>query len=232
MRVPLVLAAVLGLFPAAAGAATLTYSAFFPSGTGAGGEQAFSPTDWDGTTQSVTLPQFDQSLGTLTDASLDLYTDIRSFGTLVNTGSSTATVRSYVAFKDISMQLPDGTALLASPQEFSVTGPITLAPGESYAFGTGTPNAGNDINGVSATSLDPYVGTGSVLFPLLSSTRASTPYVNEALQVNDTTTARMQATITYTYAAGAAPPTPVPEPASAALLGAGLLGLGLVRRRG
>ena len=236
----LVAAAALGLAPAAAGAATLSYSAFYPGGNNVDttqNPQAFATTDWDGTTQSVTLPQFDPSLGTLTGVQLALYGNINSSGTLQNTGSATANINSFLATMAITLLAPgtttpwdqaSGDLVTVNPQMFNITTPLQLAPGESYAFGP--VNSNDSLTTAILGDLSPYAGTGSLDYPLYATASTSTDTTGGNLQIVQDTAARAQATVTYTYDQ-AAVPTTVPEPASAALLGAALLGLGLLRRR-
>ncbi len=237
---------VLGLAPAAAGAATITYSAFYPTDNNPDPGQTpqnFAKTDWDGSTQSVSLPQFNTSLGTLTGVDFSLYGGITGSGTMTNNGQANANIESYHATMDISLlapgtQLPfdpdNSTALLTvSPQLFNINSPLTLAPGETYSFGGNTPvTTSNSGTASLATDFQPYIGTGSLDYPLLASTGTDAITTGGDLQIVQNTLARAQATVTYTYdPAAPPPPAPVPEPASAALLGAGLLGLGLLRRR-
>lgn len=238
MRVLMGLAA-LSVLGAAAGAqaASVTYTDVFPGPSSANG--GYAATDWDGTAQSVALPRFNPALGTLTGVRLSLSGGIRATGTMTNTGTDDADITSYRATMDIGILAPgtlvpfDPTVSVAlltvSPELFSIGAPLTLAPGQTYSFGGNLPVSATDAADAPViTSLAPYVGTGSLTFPLIATTHTDAVTTGGDLEIAQTTFARAQASATYTYDVAA---TTVPEPATAALLGAGLLTLSLLRRR-
>lgn len=239
MRVPMRLAAALtlalGFGPTTAGAATLTYSQYFPGG---GSPEGFAPTDWNGTAQSVTLPRFDAALGRLTGVGLSLSGAISGSGTLDNTGTGPVDINSYDAALDISLLAPGtavpwdggtGELLIVSPVLFRLASQLTLEAGQSYSFGPVTDSASSSV-ALLPGDFAPYVGAGSLAFPLFATTNTVQETNGGDATLNQSTVARAQASVTYTYDPAAA--VGVPEPATAALLCVGLLSFGLLRRRG
>lgn len=238
----LAVATAIGFTSVAAQAGSVSFSQFFPAGNNIdpnGGPQAFASTDWDGVLQNVTLPQFDSSLGTLTGISMSLYGNVTSFGNIANNSTGDATISQYVATVSFRIYTPfplpgdeppvDAITpflLKADPLLIDVT-PQTLAAGGVITFGDPI-NVNNSAAASAAItgSFAPYIGVGTLTFPLGALTQTSTSITGGNLLLTQTTTGRALATITYTFDDVA-----IPEPASMALLGIGLFAAGIARRR-
>jgi hypothetical protein len=163
---------------------------------------------------------------------------ISNHGTLTNAGAQTSNGR-----QNASMTLtmsPGGGA----PSNFMVptlkltnTGHssfTTLAPGASAPFAFSKQLGPSGLVNVSSF-LSQYTqpgNTGATFAAMALSTSHGGPTSSPLTFVATGTIAETaQVTIDYTYALPPPPPAPTPEPASLALLGAGLAGLGAVRRR-
>lgn len=183
---------------------------------------ASTQTEWNG---NLSFPQFNQTLGSLTDVSLQYHTGI---STTLTVKDLTGNGSSGQAFTEVAISIADGGGMLTADEPqldvdsshypFSLSGNQTLTSGLL---------GGNQTSGIfdytAPTLLAEFTGPGSVT---LSATTLTTPQVNYSfgnisnLQVTD---ASLTAFVTYTY-------TPaVPEPATLSLLVLG--GVPLLSRR-
>lgn len=252
MRLAPAIAAAATLFAAVpASASVIAFKAWFSAANGpdpASAPQSFTQTDWTGVSQKIQVPQFDPTLGTLTGATLSLYADANSSGYLQNTGTSTATVRSYAGNLRVRLLPPSSSAsgpgittpaTAATPFLLEALPPLitaanqTLAPGARLGFSqTGISATSNTLDLFTQTATLPFFrGSGVATLPVYTGTRTVANASGGNLVLTQSTTARAEAVVTYTFDAAPPPPVPVPEPRTAALLGAALLGLGLIRRR-
>ncbi len=249
---PVLLTAAALLAAAPASADVLTYKSWYSAANGpdpATAPQTYTQTDWTGVSQKILVPQFDPSLGTLTAATLSLYADANSTGSVQNTGTATATVKSYTANLRVRLLAPsssttgpgiDSPATLSTPYLLEALPPLItipnntkLAAGGSVPFSQTATNATASPTDLFQSSyLTYFEGTGQATLPVYTGTRTVSSYTGGNLAITQNTAARAEAVVSYTYTAAPPPgPVPVPEPVSAVLLGTSLAGLGLARRR-
>ena len=202
-------------------AATITLGPVTSSG-------GYDPGDKTSYISNILLPQFDSGLGTLTGVEISIDTQINRSGSMTNNGSTAATL-----------------SYLYGTTQITITGEgVSHTQGATGAFTVGETFNSVAANGgtVTITSLQEYdlanifnpgnlsafIGSGTVAYAVNTQSNLFTSCGSGNCATNIDTRMGGQMTVTYTYE----PDTnEVPEPASFAMVGLGVLALGMIGRR-
>jgi PEP-CTERM motif len=172
---------------------------------------------------TLSVANFDPSLGTLTAAALtlDAFTgpqfEVLNVGNnnVGGTGVGSTTVTYSIASVGLSGSVSSGT------QTVTVTSGL-------FDLASSTPSPSFIDPSASLTDLAALTGAGTTGFDVNQTftTSGTTITPNASLAFGGGASANLELEVTYTFT-----PAPAPEPVSIALLGSGLVGLSLVRRR-
>jgi hypothetical protein len=174
-------------------------------------------TDWSGT---LAFPEFNSSLGTLTEVDLSLTGGLQTTLTVTNDAASAS---SGTATTEVEMTIQDAGTDLAAP------GPTLYSPGFGYSLGPGD-NATSGLLTQSGTATNAYTsgvvlaefnGPGTILLNASTFTQTLLANTGGNTAASQVTAADLTGTVTYQYT-----PTPAPEPSTLVLLG--IAGVGLV----
>lgn len=217
--------ALIGLIciPTLASATTISYPTTTPVAS-------TTLTDWEHT---LAFQKFDASLGTLTQVELYLSSGMDTIITVTNNSPSSSSGH---AKTEVFLSVQDsGGLILDAPQ---IDKPFPGGLGFSYSLAA-YPGPGNStispLYSVSASSdsfytdaplLAEFTGSGNILLNANSNTYSVISYTGGVAEASQVTHAGLDGTVTYTYT-----PAPIPVPSTVLLLGSGLVGLGLLRRR-
>lgn len=202
-------------------AATITLGPVTSSG-------GYDPGDQTSYVSNILLPQFNSALGTLTGVQITVDTQINRSGSMTNNGSTAADLSYFYGATQISISgegvshTQSASGAFTAGESFSGVaasgGTVNIASLQEYDLGN-LFNAGN---------LSAFIGSGSVSYAVNAVSNLFTSCGSGNCATNIITRMGGQMTVTYTYE----PDTnEVPEPASFAMVGLGVLALGMIGRR-
>ena len=192
---------------------------------------ALTTTNWS---DSFDIQRFDPLLGTLTSITFQLSGTVTGNIRAESMDNAPSTVSTNLQ-ATITLTRPDTTVLAVVLPVASFINSFTAFDGTVDFGGTsGVTQLGATATSATTTVSPPpvsdlalFTGIGSILLPAHAN-GSSNASGSGNLITQFQTNAEASVTVTYTYTTAT---IEVPEPASLALFGAGLLGLGLVRRR-
>ena len=198
-----------------------------------------SNTDWADT---LTVSQFDASLGTLDTVSITFSADLLSDMIMDNDNASAAiasgtvtvdTIGSFLGLGLLNLNLSASTGFqsLGADDSMDTDSPLDGGPDEYAGLGLiGLDMMSITIDSSHADFLS-FIGTGflsTVGLGTFGGYAVSGGGGNVDINVNTLASARLNVDYRYTAPSG---PTPVSEPASLAILGLGLVGIALRRKK-
>lgn len=191
-------------------ASTMTYTDSFPLTNG----------NWNG---NFTLPQFDSSLGTLTEVDFSMSGGVQGNATVTNTDVAPEDITTNIA-ANLYLKNPGGatTIVLSSPDWTTTDYSVPVGGNVTHTNESSIDPETNSYDPSDGSKFTQFIGSGNIILPVvaLNATGAS---AGGDVDADLSSQSSADVSVTYDY-------TPIPEPAT---LGLAIVGgsLAMLRRR-
>lgn len=191
----------------------------------------YNPGDQTSFVSQILLPQFDSSLGTLTGVEISIDTQINKAGSMTNNGSIAASLSYGYNLAQITVNGEGVSHTQQATNSFTFGEVFLSVAGNGGTVQIQSLQEFDLANIFNPGNLSAFIGAGTVAYVVNGDANLLTGCGSGNCATNVVTRMGAQMTVTYTYTPVPDDGDPIPEPATFALVGLGVLGLGLIGRR-
>jgi len=180
---------------------------------------------------NFTLPQFNSSLGTLTEVDFSVDGSVLGNATVTNTQGAPEDITTNIA-ANLYLKNPGGSSniVLSSPDWTTTDSAVGAGDSVTHSYEAASDTETNSYTSSNGTKFTQFIGVGNITLPVTAKNATGASATGGGVNASLSSQSAADVVVTYDYT----PATPVvPEPATmGAVLAAGAIGLGsLLRRR-